>query len=254
MGMGEVLLTDWYIVLMFPMFFASNFFYTYQFQDVNLAFFNLRTRTLNNVLYWGAQIVGAAIFGYTLDINTMSRRTRAKGCLVALFVITMAIWGGGLAFQNRYARDPRALSQDPKVLELVESEKMDWTTPGYVGPMFLYIFYGMFDAAWQTSVYWLMGSLSNNSRKLANLAGFYKGIQSAGNAIAAAIDNTHPTYIAAFGGNWGLLLGGLLFAAPVVLWKVKDTVEVEEDLKFSDETAEEVKAAPEIVPTWTIPS
>lgn len=29
-----------------------------------------------------------------------------------------------------------------------------------------------------------MGSLTNNSRKLANFAGFYKGIQSAGQAIA----------------------------------------------------------------------
>lgn len=28
-----------------------------------------------------------------------------------------------------------------------------------------------------------MGSLSNNSRKLANFAGFYKGIQSVGQAI-----------------------------------------------------------------------
>lgn len=29
-----------------------------------------------------------------------------------------------------------------------------------------------------------MGALTNNSRKLANFAGFYKGIQSAGAAIA----------------------------------------------------------------------
>ena len=40
--------------------------------------------------------------------------------------------------------------------------------------MFLYIFYGFFDAVWQTSVYWFMGSLTNNGRKLANFAGFYK--------------------------------------------------------------------------------
>lgn len=57
---------------------------------------------------------------------------------------------------------------------------MDWTTNGYVGPMFLYIFYGLYDAAWQTSIYWFMGAMSNNSRVLANYVGFYKGIQSAG--------------------------------------------------------------------------
>ena len=31
-----------------------------------------------------------------------------------------------------------------------------------------------------------MGALSNNARKLANFTGFYKGIQSAGGAIAPA--------------------------------------------------------------------
>ena len=38
--------------------------------------------------------------------------------------------------------------------EDTEDDKMDWSTRGYVGPMFLYIFYGFYDAAWQTCVYW----------------------------------------------------------------------------------------------------
>jgi hypothetical protein len=40
--------------------------------------------------------------------------------------------------------------------------------------------------------------------------------------------------------NWVLLSVSLLVAAPVMLWKIKDTVSLEEDLKFSDETAEDV--------------
>lgn len=34
--------------------------------------------------------------------------------------------------------------------------------------------YGFLDAAWQTYAYWLMGALSNDPRKLAYFAGFYK--------------------------------------------------------------------------------
>jgi hypothetical protein len=219
-GLWTVLWTDPYIVLLFPMFFASNFFYTYQFQDVNLAQFDTRTRALNGVLYWGSQIVGAAIFGFALDMSRFSRTARARGCLIALFVITMVIWGGGYDFQKGYQRDPRCLSKDKAIAQLCEDAKMDWSDKGYVGPMFLYIFYGLFDAAWQTSVYWLMGTLSNNSRKLANFAGFYKGIQSAGGAVAAAIDNYLPPYMNELGGNWGLLVGSLLFAAPVILMRV----------------------------------
>jgi hypothetical protein len=40
--------------------------------------------------------------------------------------------------------------------------------------------------------------------------------------------------------NWVLLAASLFIAAPVMLWKIKDTVSLEEDLKFSDETIEDV--------------
>ena len=88
-GLWEVLMSDTYVVLLFPMFFASNWFYTYQFNDVNLARFNIRTRALNNTLYWLSQILGAYIFGYALDIPSVRRSVRAKAALLALFAITM---------------------------------------------------------------------------------------------------------------------------------------------------------------------
>ena len=44
-----------------------------------------------------------------------------------------------------------------------------------------------------------------------------------------------------FASNWALLAGSLVIAAPVIMNKIKDTVAIEEDLKFSDETLEEVK-------------
>jgi hypothetical protein len=86
----------------------------------------------------------------------------------------------------------------------------------------------------------LMGSLTNNGRKLANFTGFYKGIQSAGGAIAPAIDNKKVPYMTNLGAAWGLLAGSLIIAAPVIFMKVQDTTSLEEDLKFSDETIEEV--------------
>lgn len=85
-----------------------------------------------------------------------------------------------------------------------------------------------------------MGALSNNGRKLANFAGFYKGIQSAGGAIAANIDARKVPFMTQLAINWGLLAGSLVIAAPVILYYVKDTTPIEEDLKFSDETVAEV--------------
>ena len=145
LGLFEVLATDWYIIFLFPLFLASNWFYTYHFQDVNLAKFNIRTRSLNNVLYWSCQIIGALIFGTLLDYGGLRRSTKAKINVGLLFTLTMAIWGGGYAFQKGYTR-PEATAHT--------YVKLDWTDPGYIGPMFLYMFYGFFDAAWQTSAYW----------------------------------------------------------------------------------------------------
>ncbi|CAN9312375.1 unnamed protein product [Alternaria alternata] len=135
-GLWETLRTDPYIILLFPMFFASNWFYTYQFNDVNYARFNVRTRALNNTLF--------------------------------------------------------------------------------------------------------MGAISNNSRKLANFAGFYKGIQSAGAAIVFRIDGYKRPYMDIFLSSWVMLAASLVIALPVMLLKIKDTVPLEEDLRFTDETIEDV--------------
>ena len=86
-----------------------------------------------------------------------------------------------------------------------------------------------------------MGALSNNSRKLANFAGFYKAIQSAGGAITPAIDLALVPYMNEFAANWGLLTASLLIAAPIIFMKIRESVPLEDDLAFSDETAEEVK-------------
>jgi hypothetical protein len=47
-------------------------------------------------------------------------------------------------------------------------------------------------------------------------------------------------YMSLFISNWVLLAASLFIAAPVMLWKIKDTVSLEEDLKFSDETIGDV--------------
>jgi hypothetical protein len=239
LGLWETFFTDPYIILLFPMFFSSNWFYTYQFNEVNAAKFNIRTRSLNSVLYWLAQMFGAGIFGFVLDLTYFKRTTRAKGVWVILFIITFVIWGGGYAFQKGYTRAEVEAGLATKTTA-DDYPTIDWTDGAYVGPMFLYIFYGMYDAIWQTCVYWYMGAITNNGRKLANFAGFYKGIQSAGGAITWRIDEMGIAYMSYFASCWALLAGSLVVALPVILLKIKDSVPVEEDLKFSDETVEDV--------------
>jgi len=85
-----------------------------------------------------------------------------------------------------------------------------------------------------------MGALSNSGRRTANYIGFYKGIQSAGAAVMWSLDSRKVSYMAEFASNWGLLSGALVIAAPVIFWKIKDHVTIEEDLKNTDETLADV--------------
>jgi MFS family permease len=231
LGLVETLRSDVYIVLLFPMFLASNWFYAYHFTEINGAYFNTRTRALNGVVYYIMQIVGAYVFGFALDIKGIRRTTRAKIAWAALFALIMIVWGCGYIFQKTY---DRAWAAD------VNNPKKDWADAGFAGPFVLYMFYGFSDAAWQTCVYWFMGALTNNGRKLANFAGFYKGIQSVGSAVTWRMDDVGVPYSHMFASNWGLLIGSLVVALPVILWKVEDTVAVEKDIAFTDETVAEV--------------
>ncbi len=83
--------------------------------------------------------------------------------------------------------------------------------------------------------------MTNNGRKLANYAGFYKGIQSAGAAIIYRVDGLEVPFVNIFASSWALLAAALLIAAPLIFTRIPDTVPIEADLVFTDETYEDVK-------------
>ncbi|KAA8571415.1 hypothetical protein EYC84_001418 [Monilinia fructicola] len=226
-GLWYTLRNNVYVFLLFPMFFASNWFYTYQFNGVNGAHFNTRTRALNNILYWLAQILGAFLSGYSLDVQRYTRATRARAGLIVLLLLTFAIWGAGYAWQMTVP--DRNITGKPNY-----QDKMDWKDEGYPQGLAMYVAYGFYDAVWQLSVYWFMGALSNSGRKTANFAGFYKGIQSAGAAISWRIDAMDYSYATQFAITWALLAGSLVIASPVIFMKIKDATDIDDDLVDTD--------------------
>ncbi|KAG0327578.1 hypothetical protein BG004_002754 [Podila humilis] len=181
---GEVLailklFLDWRMVVLIPMFLSSNWFYPYQYGTVNAFYFSMRTQAFNNIWYWFAQIFGSYATAKVLDYQGVNRRTRARWGLIMITLAFIATWTGGVFFQRTYTIDI-----EPK-------PNMDFLRNGgseYAGPLFMYMFYGLNDAAWQTYCYWLMGALSNDVTVLSRYAGFYKGVQSAGNAISWRIN------------------------------------------------------------------
>lgn len=217
-GMWKVLKTERRIYFLFPMFCASNWFYTYQFNNVNAVRFNVRTRSLNSLLYWLAQMLGAIAFGYVLDYSKWRRSNRARVGFAVVFISGLAIWGGGLKFQLGVTRG------NIDLLELI-----DFHDSGYIGPMFLYMFYGVHDAIFQNYVLWLLGTFSNNPKKVALYASFYKSLQSAFAAIVWRLDAMLVSYMSMFASSWGLILGTMLIASPLIFFKITDSTAPEDD-------------------------
>lgn len=247
-GLFRLLRTDPWVLLLFPMFFSSNFFYTWQNQVFNAKLFTLRSRALNSLLYWLAQIFGALLISVVLDGSRWRRRTRAWAGWSITFLIVWAVWAGCYVEQEGFSRDSLPL-------------RIDFTQGSqFIGPCFLYIFSGFLDAVWQVFTYWLIGCVSNDLAKLAILAGFLKSLQSTGGASAFALDYDHHPYMTILVVTWALCVGGLLLALPILVQRIGDHTDplnektapgreqevtrgMEDDIKRIGEVSESLKAS-----------
>ncbi|XWS43024.1 hypothetical protein CRYUN_Cryun16bG0065400 [Craigia yunnanensis] len=214
------LFLNWKMLLIVPAAWASNFFYSYQFNNVNGLLFNLRTRGLNNVFYWGAQMLGSIGIGYILDFSFQSMRTRGFVGIGVVSLLGTAIWGGGLANQLPYSHD-----HPPKKLDFKES--------AFAGPFVLYFSYGLLDAMFQSMVYWVIGALADDSQTLSRYSGFYKGVQSAGAAVAWQVDTHKVPLLSQLIVNWSLTTVSYPLLVLLVMLAVKD------ENKTEDETVKE---------------
>lgn len=220
MGLWYTLRTDPYVLLLFPMFFASNWFYTWQFNEYNIAIFNIRARALNNLVYWLAQIIGSLSIGFVLDQKRLTRRFRAFAGWIILLVMVFVVHIWAYFYQKQYTRE----SLPPDF-----PNKMDIFDHGSAGRIMLYIVCGLLDAMWQTAVYWLMGAMSNDPAKLAYFTGFYKSLQSAGAAGAWRADALQIPYMNMFISTWVLLAAGLVFSLPLLVMRVKNHTSSSDD-------------------------
>ncbi|KAG1732060.1 MFS general substrate transporter [Suillus lakei] len=215
--------TDPWIVFLFPMFFASNYFYTWQFNDYNGAIFNIRARSLNNFMYWTSQIFGSIFIGYfILDQKRISRRVRAfyGWILVFLMIFVVHVWA--YFYQKTYTRAEETSTVNP-------AYKIDILDKNYPAHVWLMIFYGFLDSMWQTYAYWLMGAMSNDPAKLAVFTGFYKSLQSAGAAGVWRADGVGIPYMNIFLSTWCLTVAGMIFAAPMVYLRVTNHTDIEDE-------------------------
>ncbi|KAG0287221.1 hypothetical protein BGZ96_008835 [Linnemannia gamsii] len=217
---------DWRMLLLIPAFFFSNFSYTYQFNDFNGSNFNIRTRCLNSIVFWVAQIVGALVIGHLLDRLPWKRPKRAMLGLWVVAILFMATWLGAFLMQTKHKWQRKVNYPDTHLIDY-EHGKI------YSELLTIFTMFGFCDAAFAVYCYWLMGALSNKHDELSRYAGFFKAIQSLGSAVAAPLDLAQTPLNAYLITNW-VLCGVSIPAMFLVCRTVTDTTVEDDDDYDSD--------------------
>jgi len=204
--------------LLTPIFVASNWFRTYQFDAINGGLFTVRSRGMNSALFWMAQMLGAFLFGQLfLDCTRISKRNRGIYGFGIIVVNYMLNFGLGLylevgymgGFAKNFETTPECEGKIWSPYTQTCRDRLDIAQSRiYFFPIFIFTYYGFNEAMMQTYAYWIMGAITDDCSESARFAGYYKGIQSAGAAVAWSIDNSlskNPkSWIIQFAICWGL--------------------------------------------------
>ncbi|KAI9026071.1 major facilitator superfamily domain-containing protein [Hyaloraphidium curvatum] len=211
-----LLFLDRRMLLLTPLFAASNFFYSYQFNAVNGALFTVRARGLNSALYWASQMLGSWVLGQLfLDRKSMGRRKRAVWGGIILAAFFTVAWALGCYLQFGWRGGYSSPADVGQPIDITDSA-------AYAFPIVVFLLYGIGDAMLQVYAYYIMGALTDDLSKSAAYAGYYKGIQSAFAAVAWQLDNV-ASWRAQFIVNWVLFTLSVPFYMWVALKHVEDT-------------------------------
>ncbi|KAG2341025.1 hypothetical protein BDR05DRAFT_977055 [Suillus weaverae] len=220
--------TDPWIILLFPMFFASNYCYTWEYNNYNGAIFTIRARSLNSLMSYTSQVFGSVFLGYfILDLKRVRRRVRAFYGWILVFLMAFAAHVWAYFYQRTYTR--AGATKDAYKIDIVDET--------YAAHVWVMIIHGFLDSMMQTYAYWLIGAMSNDPAKLAVFTGFCasilikhhtdKSLQSVGAAGAWSTDAAGILYMNIFLSTWCLMVAGMIFAAPMVYLRVTDHTDVE---------------------------
>lgn len=172
-----------------PLFFYSNFFYSYHFGIAGILF-NGRTASLTMAAYWAAQILGSFLLQAFLDMSQITRERRLHLSFAFIMTYILATWvlGGFIQYSHAITAEVQGLdfaghSRSP-ILAMVG--------------LFLWGFVDSFVQIWS---YYVMSQISQEPEELACFTAFYKFWQCAGAFAAFLLSAVVSSYRVEFWTN-----------------------------------------------------
>ncbi|KIW79626.1 hypothetical protein Z517_06240 [Fonsecaea pedrosoi CBS 271.37] len=212
------MIKDYRFMMLLPAIFVAEMALALQ-SSLNGYYFNLRTRSLNNVMFNFIQLPASFGMTYILDNPRFGRRkTRALIGISVMSAVTLAICAAEAAWLaqhhlNRHEAGPST----------------DWTDPGFAGAFVIYIIYGSVYSIYQIATQYVICALTNDPERLARRASCFRGTTALGMMFSFIIDGNGGTYITQLSFQFACYFVGILFLYTVTVLYVGDTNYFHED-------------------------
>ncbi|BGP45069.1 hypothetical protein JCM10450v2_000886 [Rhodotorula kratochvilovae] len=154
-------------------------------------YYSVRARALASLVAALAQILGNLIFGWFLDLRSLSLNKRAKWGFAGMMALHGGTWIWASIVQHDYAS--RAVKP-----------AFDWSDPGFGRGWALYIFVQLCFSTIYNFLFWIIGGLATNANEVVRFTSIIRSWESAGGAVASGIASTKTPLIAQVGVNFGL--------------------------------------------------
>lgn len=139
---------------------------------INGRYFNLRTRAMNNVIFYLVQLPASVGCAVLTDRLPFGRRMRGYisvsvlGAFVFAGWIALLVW---VSVSSTWASPPTG--------------GVDWTSGDFGGLFVLYLLFGIIYGSHQQIGMWVMGTFTNEPTVLAIYGGLWKGVAAGGVAV-----------------------------------------------------------------------
>ncbi|KAL4879343.1 MFS general substrate transporter [Aspergillus karnatakaensis] len=175
------------MLLLTPMFIFSQWFLSYK-GNFTAVYHSVRGRALTGFVGAFSGIAGTVAMGYFLDAKSLGRRRKFITAFVGTYIAYTLVWVWFTVVQWYYQK--------------TSPVGLDWEQGEFYASFLLVIVDGFVDHAFQTFMYALVGSLSENVDELERYTGFMKAVNTGGAALGYAVQTKWSLM-----GSEALLLG-----------------------------------------------
>ncbi|KAF3894829.1 DUF895 domain membrane protein [Trichophyton interdigitale] len=181
--------------------------------SINAFYFNLRTRSLNNLAFHSIQVFMPWVMVFILDNRQVkSRKTRGFVGVACIAAISLGASAGLYAWLDIN-----------RIGSLKKPQAKDWTDPEFGGMFALFLLFGAIYAAYQMTIEWVVSALTNDPSKLAQFGGVFKGTLSLGICLSFVMAAQNVPFVGQLSLQFSLYVIGVIGMVYVLVVYVKET-------------------------------